>query len=102
MSGSEHLVILWIQRRLVRKFREACATVPKQATTLQELGIRRSFVFKRMVRKGIFCLVGEDRYYLDEEASERHFRRAKIGIFVAVGVVLVVLLIYLVFGVWFG
>jgi hypothetical protein len=102
MNGSEHLIILWMQKRLVQKFREACATLPNQAMTLQDLGIRRSFIFKRMVRKGIFRLAGEDRYYLDEEASEHHFRRAKTLIFAAAGIAVAVLLLYLLFGVWLG
>jgi transcriptional regulator of aromatic amino acid metabolism len=99
MNGSEHLVILAIQKRLVRKFRESCATVPRQATTLEELGLRRSFLFKRMEKKGIFRIAEGDRYYLDEDATEGHFRRAKIGIFVAVGIALIALLVYLFFGV---
>jgi hypothetical protein len=66
------------------------------------LGIRRSIIFKRMEKKGIFRIAEGDRYYLDEDAAERHFRRAKIGIFVAVGIALIALLIYLIFGVWTG
>jgi uncharacterized membrane-anchored protein len=100
MSGEEQFVILIVQKRLVRRFRDACATLPAQAMTLQELGVRRSFIFKKMVQKGIFHDAGDDRYYLDEEAADRHFHRAKVGILVVVGLALLGLFIYLIFGVW--
>jgi len=102
MSGNGNLVILALQKRLVRKFQEAGATRPRQAAPLPDLGVRRSFVFKKLLKKGILREAEGERYYLDEEAAGRHFRRARIGIFTAVGIALFVLLVYLIFGVWLG
>lgn len=90
MSGA---VIIHKQNRFMRRFSEERATDPAHSVTLEELGFRESWVFRRMVKRGVFVAVGSGRYYLDEDAAQqfRRWRRAKIGV-----VLLVVLIVWVV------
>jgi hypothetical protein len=80
MSGS---MIVRKQNRYMRRFTEAGAVDPDRAVTPEEAGCRDSWVFRRMVRWGVFVSCGQDRYYLDEEAAAafRRWRWIKIGPF---------------------
>ena len=85
MSGG---VILMHQNRLMRRFRDAMATDPKSATTLADIGCRNSWIFRRMVARGVFIETGEGQYYMDEDAArwfvKRRWRVMLIFIVVAI------------------
>ena len=89
MSGAT--VIIHRQRRMVRRFREAGATTPALARPLDQLGIRESWVFRHMARRGVFRVVDANRWHLDEEAYARFERRRLwiAGVFLVVCVVVV-------------
>jgi hypothetical protein len=87
MSGA---VVVMRQNRLMQRFRDAKATDPKSAITLEDIGCRNSWVFRRMVARGVFIETGEDQYYMDEDAA-RWFvkRRGRVMvIFIAVAILL--------------
>jgi hypothetical protein len=90
MSGG---VILMNQNRLMRRFREAEATDSKSATTLADIGCRNSWIFRRMVARGVFIETAEGQYYMDEDAAHwfvKH-RWQVMLIFIAVVILLFVL-----------
>jgi hypothetical protein len=66
MSGA---VVVIHQNRLMRRFQDGKATDPKSAKTLAEIGCRNSWVFRRMVAKGVFIETDDGRFYMDEEAA---------------------------------
>jgi hypothetical protein len=69
MSGG---VILLMQDRCIRSFQKAGAISPDAANTLEQLGCRDSWVFRRMVAKGVFVQAREDTYYMDEAAAQEY------------------------------
>ena len=90
MSGA---VVVIHQNRLISRFRDAKATDPKAATTLADIGCRNSWIFRRMVARGVFIDTGNARYYMDEDAAKWFVKRRRqvMFIFVAVAILLFVI-----------
>lgn len=63
-------VILLKRAKYLRAFREAQATSPDTAKPLMQLGIRDSFLFRRMVSRGVFVALPDGRYYLSEPEAQ--------------------------------
>ena len=72
-------VIVARQNNLIRRFREAGATAPNFARSPKDLGCRNSWIFRRLVTRGVFVETKPGRYYVDEVAAENfvRVRRAK-------------------------
>ena len=94
MSGA---AILLAQNRYVRRFRDAGATSPANAKTLDEIGCRDSWLFGRMMANGVFSRTGKGTYYMNEAVAEEFLRNRRNRVLVVTGVLLVVFLIWLVF-----
>jgi hypothetical protein len=90
MSGA---VVVIHQNRLISRFRDAKATDPKAATTLADIGCQNSWIFRRMVARGVFIDTGNARYYMDEDAAKWFVKRRRqvMFIFVAVAILLFVI-----------
>ena len=86
MSGA---VVVIHQNRLMRRFRDAKATDPKAATTLADIGCRNSWIFRRMVARGVFVETMDGSYYMDDEAARRFVKRRWRVIFIFLAVVIV-------------
>ena len=82
---------------MVSRVRMAGAVNPAQARTLDELGISRGVILRRLRERAVIRKVEPDRYYLDEPSWEavRRSRRRAIHL---VGLVVLVILIALFFG----
>ena len=91
MSGG---VILMHQNRLMRRFRDAMATDPKSATTLADIGCRNSWIFRRMVARGVFIETGERQYYMDEDAAQWFVKRRRQVMFIFIAVVILLFVIW--------
>jgi hypothetical protein len=89
MSGA---VIVVHQNRLMGKFREAKATTPKSASTLTDIGCRNSWVFRRMVARGVFIETSAGRFYMDEDVARWFVKRRwqRMLIFLAAAILLFV------------
>jgi hypothetical protein len=83
------------QNRLMRKFVEHHATSSATAEKLEDLDCRQGWIFRRMVARGVFVLVGDDRFYMDENASREFIRRRKIKIAVFTGIFAISFLFWL-------
>lgn len=96
MAGEEALIIHIIEKKIVNKFRDQCATDPRQAMTLESAGVKNIRTAKRLVKHKILLPAANDRFYLDEEAAERHFRKKRISIIAAMitAVILALLISY--------
>jgi hypothetical protein len=86
MSGA---VVVMNQNRLMRRFQDAKATGPTSATTLAESGCRNSWIFRRMVARGVFVETDDGRFYMDEDAARRFVRRRWRVAFVFLAVVII-------------
>ena len=72
-------VIVARQNKLIRRFWEAGATAPKFARSPEDLGCRNSWIFRRLVTRGVFEETKPSLYYVDEVAADNfvRVRRAK-------------------------
>ena len=89
-------IILAKERRMVGQFRAAGATRPEQARTLEELGMSRGGILRRLRERAVIRQAGPDRYYLDEPSWEaiRRSRRRAIHV---VGLIVLIVLIAVLF-----
>lgn len=73
-------VVIIKQNRLMRYFRDVGATTPATARTPEEVGFRNSWLFRRMVSRGVFLEAKPGHYYIDEYAADEfvRLRRARL------------------------
>ncbi len=88
------------QRRHLRSFSEAGATSPAAARSLEELGLRQSPMFRRMVRKGIFVELS-GKYYMDAAAAAAFRKKQRRNTIIAL-IVFFLFFIGVTWPVWFG
>ena len=93
MSGA----VVMHQNRLMRRFQDAEVTSPKSAKSLADMGCRNSWIFRRMVVRGVFVETGDGRFYMDENAAQvfvKMRRRRMLTFFVVAIVICVVWLVF--------
>jgi hypothetical protein len=75
--------ILRGERKVVRRFREAGATAPGAARSVDELHIHGSLALRRLRHRAVIREAAPDRLYLDEEVWEalgRTRRRVSVAV----------------------
>ena len=87
-------VILAQMNKYIRIFREAGATSPEASIIPTEHGIRNSFVFQKLVRRGVFVRLGNGRYYMDEKQEDAYRRKRMNLVLLLVFLVVVGLIVY--------
>lgn len=95
MSGA---VILRRQNRYMELFNKLGAVDPENSISIEEHGIRRSYIFRRMVDRGIFIECEKGWFYIDNQAAERFRVHRRFMAMAALAVMLVVLAIYFLAG----
>jgi len=93
MAGEEAAVVYAIQKKILRKFRDACATDPRQAVPLESLGVKNHTIVKGLIRKKILVATDPDRYYVDEDAAELFFKKKRQLLYISVIVAIVAFVI---------
>jgi hypothetical protein len=94
MVANAAAVIVARQNRYIRTFRKAGAANPERARRLQDAGIRETWVFRRMVRRGVFVEVSPGRYYLEEKAAEQFVNDRRARALMLLGIVALLFLVY--------
>ena len=89
-------VILARERRMVNRVRAAGASSPEQARTLEQLGISRGVILRRLRERAVIRQAGPDRFYLDEPSWEA-VRRARRRAIHVMGVIVLIVLFAVVF-----
>jgi hypothetical protein len=64
-------VIFLKQNRIIRRYRDARATDSLHACCPEELGLRRSWIFERLIDRGVIVPVADGRCFLDVDAAQR-------------------------------
>ena len=77
---------------MVNRLRTAGATSAQQARTLEELGISRGLVLRRLRERAVIRQAGPDRFYLDEPSWEAVRRSRRRAIHVSWVIVLIIVL----------
>ena len=85
-------VVLAKERRMVSRFRAAGAVTPVRARTLEELGIPRGVILRRLRERAVIRDAGGERYYLDEPSWAAVRRSRRRAIHVAWVIALIVIL----------
>ena len=90
-------VLLAGERRMVNRLRSAGAVTPDRARTLEELGIGRGVILRRLRERAVVRQAGPDRFYLDEPSWEavRRSRRRAVHV---LGVLALIVLFAVLFG----
>ncbi len=100
MSGAA--AVIHKQNALIRFFNEAGAVDPEHAISIAEFNIRRSYVFERMVSRGVFIESEPGKFYLDSVMVPVFVRKRRNRALIALALVLLALaLYYLITGVGF-
>ena len=74
------------QNRLMRTFRQAGVASESASKRLDEIPCRYSWVFRRMAARGVFVDVGDERYYMDEQAADEFVRRRRRRVLALTGI----------------
>ena len=79
-------IVIRKQNKYIDSFNKVGAIDATNAISLSEIGIRRSFIFDRMVSRGVFIQCADDKFYIDNKAAVyfKEYRRRKALIFLAV------------------
>jgi hypothetical protein len=96
MSSEAYVIIK--QNEYMRRFRRAGATDPARARTLEDLGVKPSLIFRKMVARDVFRSGrAPETYYLDESAAEEFVdaRRRRIFFTLLLMLVLAAVLFFL-------
>ena len=84
-------------RKFVRRFEEANATSARNARTLEELNLRRSLIFMRYLKLGVFIEASPQRYFLSHENlygyNERRRKRMTV-VFAVLAIIVAIAMVY--------
>jgi hypothetical protein len=70
-TGSPGTVVAIQRKKIIRRFIASGAITYKDSKTLDEIGVRDSLIFKRLLRQGLINEAYVDRYYLDMERVQQ-------------------------------
>lgn len=94
MVANAAAVIVARQNQYIRTFRKAEALSADRAIRPQDLGIHETWIFRRLVQRGVFVEATPGCYYLEEIAAEQFVRDRRFRALTFLGVVTVLFLIY--------
>ena len=89
-------VLLGKERRMVARFVAAGAVSRANARTLEEVGVSRGLILRRLRERAVIRDAGDERYYLDEEswAAVRRSRRRAIHVAAVIALALLLAVIF--------
>jgi hypothetical protein len=94
MAG-EYVIVR--QNQYMRIFRKAEAVDRARAKTLDELRVRETHIFRRMVERGVFVATGTGTYYMDQDAAAEFIAARRKRAFIMLILMLLILLILFIF-----
>ena len=71
------VVVISNQLSYIRKFKRMKLFNSNVSRTLSDIGIKNSYQFKQMQKKGIFAQVNENKYFMEEEKSSEYARKRR-------------------------
>lgn len=92
-------VVIRRQNQYIDRFNRLGATDAEHAIYPEEVNIRRSFLFIRMVDRGVFVPCQDGRYYIDNQAAVRFkdMRRQRL-MAVLIVIIFMIIIVYLLAG----
>ncbi|MFZ4573797.1 MAG: hypothetical protein ACOYN0_05325 [Phycisphaerales bacterium] len=97
MSSVAAAAVVAARNRIVRRFVGAGALSVETARSLDELGVSRGLIVRRMIERGVLKEAPGGRLWLDEVANAESRRRARryAAIAVGLGAVVVAMIVLL-------
>lgn len=92
MSGAA--AVIHKQNALIRFFNEVGATDPEHAIFVREFNIRRSYVFDRMVSRGVFVECEPGKFFIDNVMVPAFIQKRRNRALIALAVVLLIMALY--------
>ncbi len=77
------IFIINIPLSYIRKFKRMKLFNGGVSRTLSDIGIKQTYQFKKMLTKGIFIQVKENKYYLNEEKGVEYAKKKRSLIYTA-------------------
>ena len=83
------------RNKIIRQFLSKGAVSYKESRTLEQLGLKKSLIFNRLIRQGIIVEVTFDRYFIDlekydEEERERRRLVTVLLVLIALGIIVAI------------
>lgn len=79
--------------RIIRRFEKAGAFTEKTARNHEELGVRKSFLFNRLVNQGVLVEVSQKRYFLHREKLATYIANRRKRVIIALLFIIAILVI---------
>ena len=96
------LIVAMNIRKYLNRFRNTGTTTPQASKTLEELKLRRSLIFKRLLQRNVIIEIGFERYYLHEENYKEYSRKKRIAVLIiCAAMILIILIIMILSGIKF-
>lgn len=89
-------IVLMKERKMVSRFRAAGAVGAAQARSLEELGVARGVILRRLRERAVIRDAGGERYYLDEPswAAVRRSRRRAIHVAWVIALIIILAVLF--------
>lgn len=94
MTGA---VIVAQQNKMMRRFRDAEALDPDSAQRPEDIGVRNSWVFRKMVERGVFVEGADGLFHIDDQKAAEFVRQRQLRILTFSAIVLVIFIIVMLF-----
>jgi hypothetical protein len=86
------LIIALKIRKIIKKFKDSQTTTPQTAKSLDEINIKRRFIFNRLLKNKVIIEVNFDRYYLNEANIKDYNKRRRRKVIIAISLLLLIFL----------
>jgi hypothetical protein len=90
------VIIVAKTKKIIRSFINSGATSPAKARTTEELNIRRSGIFNRLVRRGVLVEIA-DRFYIHEQNLIAYNSRRRTIMIAVLAILLLLILLDIAF-----
>jgi CubicO group peptidase (beta-lactamase class C family) len=89
-------VILAKERRMIARFMAAGATSRERARSLEQIGVTRGVILRRLRERAVVRQVGTDLYYVDQESwrAVRRMRRRAISVIAAIALAIIFAIVF--------
>jgi hypothetical protein len=93
LSGAA--VVIRKQNRYIQKFKDSGAISESNARPLKEMGIKEDYIFRSMVKRGVFIGTEGEKYYINLNISDEFIiKRSRFLIIIFVALVVFCVIYY--------
>lgn len=87
------LIVAVNVRKNINRFRNTGTTTPQASKTTEELNIRRSLIFHRLLWRKVIIEASPDRFYLNEENLAEYIKTKRFLVLTIFAILILILLL---------